>query len=309
MTPLNSLIDVKIIFIIFIVAVFISIFLCLFIILLIIFTKTLHSPVNLLLCNTSLAIILYFIISLIKTSLFYNESTLSHWWCRILAYIDSVFLSMIYYSFVIQALSRLFFIVFHRHRHLLEYKFHIILIISQILISFLISLSILVTEDVVFRPSLICWVPTTKIIHIIYLSISTYLAPFFIIIIVYGIIYCRVIRSSTIIRQSSHVNKRDIELIKNILILSVIFIIAGVPTLIVTIVFATTKFESLVFYLFPVVVAPFVAIIERICLIHLNKEIRKETKKLLGQLHIIRRSNQVTVLAYSATHATNIAVH
>ncbi len=301
--------DVKILFIIYIIAVSISIFLCLFIMLLIAFTKTLHSPINLLLCNTCLAIIFYFIIVMIKIFLFYMQYTYSHWWCRILAYLDSVFLNMIYYSFVIQALSRLFIIVFHRHRHLLKYKFHIILIIFQILISCLISLSILVTEDVVFRSSLICWVPPTKVIHKSYLFISTHFAPVFIVIIVYGIIYYRVIQSSTTVRHSTHITRRDLELIKYILILFIIFILSGVPTLIISIVMATREVRSRVVYLFPVVSAPFVGIIEKICLIYLNKEIRKETKKLLSQLHLIRRSNYVTVIPSSATRAANIAVH
>jgi hypothetical protein len=72
---------------------------------------------------------------------------------------------------------------------------------------------------------------------------------------------------------------------------------------------ATREVRSRVVYLFPVVSAPFVGIIEKICLIYLNKEIRKETKKLLSQLHLIRRSNYVTVIPSSATRAANIAVH
>jgi hypothetical protein len=140
------------------------------------------------------------------------------------------------------------------------------------------------------------------------LFISTHFAPVFIVIIVYGIIYYRVIQSSTTVRHSTHITRRDLELIKYILILFIIFILSGVPTLIISIVMATREVRSRVVYLFPVVSAPFVGIIEKIFL-YLNKEIRKETKKLLSQLHLIRRSNYVTVIPSSATRAANIAVH
>jgi uncharacterized membrane protein len=161
----------------------------------------------------------------------------------------------------------------------------------------LIPLSILITEDVVFVPLAICWIPPTKIIHTIYLFVSTYFVPIFIAFIIYGIIYRRVIQSSTTSRQSSHVHKRDFKLIKNILILLVLFLVAGIPFLVAVIMTLTTSFQSLPFYFFPVLVGPSMCIVERICLIYLNKELRRETKKLLGQLHIIQPSNQVTVLA------------
>jgi hypothetical protein len=210
---------------------------------------------------------------------------------------------MVYHSFVIQALSRLFFIVFHNHRHLLEYKFHIILIMCQILISLLIPLSILITEDVVFVPLLMCSVPYSKVLHMSSLFISTYLVPPLIVLIVYLVIYCRVIQSSATLHQPSHGHKRDVKLIRNILILLIILITTGIPILIVFIVAATTNFRSIAFFQFPVVVIPLITIIERICLIYLNQEIRKETGKLLGQLHMIHPSNQITVPAPLLTHA------
>ena len=224
MTQLNNLVDVNVVFSIFIVTVFISIFLSFFIIFLILFIKTLHSPSNLLICHTCFATILYVTITTIKICLFYMESIFSDWWCRILAYLGYTALIMTVYSYVIQGLSRLFFIIFYNHRHLLQYKSHIIIIVCQVFISFIIPLPSLITKDVVFRESTICYIRSEKLIHIAgYSFISTFVILFFIIIIIYGVIYCRVIQSSTTTRQSSQASKRDLALIKNILILFMFF--------------------------------------------------------------------------------------
>ncbi len=282
-----------------------SIFLSFFIILLIFFTKTLHSPANLLICNTCLSTVFYVIITTMKISFFYMESILSDWWCRILAYLGYACLNMAVYSYVIQGLSRLFFIVLYRHRKFLNYKCHIIIIICQIFISLLTPLSTLITQDVVFRPLNICYIPANKLIHIGYFFVSSYLIPFFIVIIIYGIIYCRVIRSSTAIRQSSHLTKRDLELMRNILILLMFFLIGGIPSLLFNIILSKTRSVSTVFNMFSAVGASIATTGEKICLMFLNKEIREETEKLFDKLHRTHLSNQIEVHPFSSYNATN----
>jgi len=290
MTRLNSLVDVRIIFGIFMMTIIISITLSFFIMLLIFFTKTLHSPANLLTCNTCLATVLYCIITAIQICFFYMEFTFSDCWCRILAYLYFACLNMVSYSYAVQGLSRLFFIVLHRHHHLLHYKSHIIFIICQICISFFISLPSLITKDVVFRPLCICLIPSTKFIHVGYAFISSYFIPFFIVTIIYGVIYYRVKKSSITIRQSLHVIKRDLELIRNILILFIIFLLAGIPSIIYIIILFKTNITSYALYMLSVVSPSFAIVIEKICFIFLNKEIRKEMKKLFSKLHLTRTS-------------------
>lgn len=302
MARLNTLVDVKIACIIFIVTVIISIVLCSFIILLIVFTKNLHSPANLLICNTCSATIFYCIMATIQIYCFYMESDLTDWWCRILAYLNYVFLYMITYSFVIQALSRSLYIFLHGHRYLLYYKSHIIFIMCQIFLSFLVPLPSLITKDIVFRPSHICLIPTSKILHSFCFLVSSYFVPLFIIITMYSAIYYRVIKSSIIIQHSSHITKRDLELIRNILILFVIFLLAGIPRLIYTIMsFKTDLTTKKSLYMLPVVAASTAIVIEKICLIFINRKIRKETKRLLSDLHIIHISTHAIIHPSSGT--------
>jgi hypothetical protein len=123
-----------------------------------------------------------------------------------------------------------------------------------------------------------------------------------------GVIYYRVTRSSTAVRQSLHTTKRDLELIRNILILFITSMLAGILSLVSIIVFSKTKSGSKAFYLFGAMGVSIAATIEKICLLFLNKEIRKETTKLLNRLHLIHISNHNDVHPSSVSNATNIKI-
>ena len=309
MSRLNELIDVRIVFILFLVLMIMALVLSHLVLLLILFNKTLHSPANLLICNTCLATILFSIIITIKMFIFYMELIITDESCRILAYFGYSFLQMVSYSYVVQALSRLSFVIFHQHQHLLHYTFHFILIICQTLFSFLTVLSSLVTKDILFRPQLMCYVPSTRAGHTYTILLTSFIIPFCSIIIIYAIIYCRVIRSSAVLRQSSHEAKRDLLLLRNILILFLIFLSAGIPWIIYSILTYTTKSSSIALYLMPILATVFAAVLEKICLIFLNHDIRKASSKLLEDLRLIRTSNRVTNLPPSTTHAHPIPIY
>lgn len=309
MSRLNESVDVRIVFIVYLVMVIVVLALSHLILLLVLFNKTLHSPANLLIGNTSLAMIFFFIVTTIKMAIFYTELIITDQSCRILAYLVYGFLQMVSYSYVIQALSRLFFVIFHQHKHLLHYTFHFILIICQILFSFLTVLPTLVTKDVVFRPGWMCYVPSTSVGHVYAIFLTSYMIPLCSNIIIYAIIYCRVTKSSAVLRQSSHEAKRDLRLLRNILILFLFFLSAGIPWIIYSIIGYTTKSSSLALYLMPVLATTFAAILEKICLIFLNHDIRRALNKLLEDLHLIRPSNRVDHLPPSTAHAHPIAMN
>ncbi|CAF1226587.1 unnamed protein product [Adineta steineri] len=213
------------------------------------------------------------------------ETILSDWYCRILAYLGYVSLTMISYSYILQGLSRLFFIVFHKNRKFLTYKYYISLIIVEIFLSFLLFLPILITRDIVFRPLHLCLIPAKNSLHIGYFLIVAYFTPFLIIIIIYGIIYYRVIKSSIAVRHSSHLTKRELELIRNILILLFIFLLAGIPSLIYIIISSKVTLTSHGIYMFIIMTPTIASVIEKICFIYLNKDIWKEIKKFSNKMH------------------------
>ncbi|UJR35472.1 hypothetical protein I4U23_028228 [Adineta vaga] len=121
--------------------------------------------------------------------------------------------------------------------------------------------------------------------HTSYFFALTYFTPFLIVIIIYGIIYRPVIQSSVTVQHSAHLTKRDLDLIRNIFILLVIFLIAGIPSLIQIILITKNHAISNAFYMFTIVATSIATMIEKICLIFLNKDIWKEIKKFSNKLH------------------------
>jgi hypothetical protein len=103
-------------------------------------------------------------------------------------------------------------------------------------LSILISLSTIITKNIVFHPFKMCLVALQYKIPIFYLLIVGYIIPLLTIIIIYAIIYRRIIRSTLNFQRSSNRTKCDGELARNILILLSIFSFGGIPTLIYIIV-------------------------------------------------------------------------
>lgn len=300
---LTSHTDVTVVFSLFLTCVSISIILSFGIILLIIFTKPLHSSMNLLVCNTCLDTILYIIMTIINMSLFYFEIRMSNWRCRIQAYLHYVALNLVAYSYFIQALSRLFYTVFYKKRFLLNYKSHIILIICQTIFSFILSLPSIVTKDIIYRPRKLCLIPMKHIYHVCLFLISVYGILLFSFIIIYTIIYRKVTRSTSITRRSS----RDIELIRNIFIMFMIYASAGAPGVIYTVVSSINNRRTIPSALYMLIMAatPMATLVEKISLIYLNKEIRKGLRNVLNKFGIFQKSNQTNIKLVSYKTSKN----
>ncbi|CAF4586477.1 unnamed protein product [Rotaria sp. Silwood1] len=96
---------------------------------------------NLLACNTSVAIIFYLIL-VISASIygFRQDWAWNSLLCILRAYSFIVALGAICYSFSIQSLSRLFFVIHYKLKYLLTWRAHSIMIISNWLISLLIPI-------------------------------------------------------------------------------------------------------------------------------------------------------------------------
>jgi hypothetical protein len=282
---LTSLTDVTIVFSLFVTCVFICIILSIIIMFLIIFKKNLHSPMNLLVCKTCLDTIIYVIITIINTSFFYFEIRISDWWCEIQAYLNYATLNLVAYSYFIQALSRLFFTVLYKYRFLLNYKSHIILIICQTSISFILPLPNMINVDILYRPRKLCLIPMKHIFRIIYFLASTYFILLFSLIIIYTIIYRQVTRSTSVTRQLAHGNRRDIQLIRHILIIFMIYSFAGTPAFIYTIKSTTKTIRTVSYarYMFVMAASPLSTLIEKISLIFLNTEIKKALTNVLNK--------------------------
>jgi hypothetical protein len=125
-----------------------------------IFTSIRPSKSNvpiLLTCNTYLTLCLFATIMLVMYA--YNEYgnlNSSVWldgrWCQIRSYLAHVCLCAVYYSFVLQAIFRLFRIVFFKHRILQSFGVCILAVIIQWIISFLFILPTLLLNDFQYLP-------------------------------------------------------------------------------------------------------------------------------------------------------------
>jgi hypothetical protein len=259
--------------------IIISTLICLTIIILTFITPILHSPTNLLVSNTCLCTLIFSIISIINTFFFYIESTSSDWSCRIRGYLNYLSMYLVVYSYVIQAISRLFWTVLYKYRYLLTIKCHLYLIVFQIFLSFLFPLSTLINKNIIFRPFKLCLVPIQYRIHSLYLLTIGYIIPIISIIMLYVIIYYRAANSSSNIGRSIHTRKRDIKLARNILILFSIFLFGGVPVTLYIILSGEMKSLPTGFYLFCVATPSIAVTIEKIATLMLNKEIRKTVKR------------------------------
>ena len=297
--PLKSLAEVIVVYIFFLLSVAGTIVLSVYIISIIHFTKTLRSPANLLVSNTCLASILYVIISTINVTCFVMEITLSDWVCRVQGYLSYVSLTIVGYSYVIQSVSRLFFTVLSRYRVMRGYSVHRILIVSQIIFSFLIPMPSLVTQVIVYEFQSMCFIPSRFILHVAYFFASSYFVPLFTVIFIYVIIYRRVTSSSRTVENRSRSNKRDLQLVRNILLLFTIFLLSGVPAILDILIYKITSWKSPGFYLFTVGSPALASMVEKTSLIVLNRELRAETRKKLRRLCGDRLFGQIEVEPFS----------
>jgi len=268
-TQWNDVISLYIIITISSLSAIICTLACLIIIILTYITPSLHSPTNLLVSNTCCCTLFNLIISTMNSFIFYTQTTSTNWSCRIRGYLYYVSISLVIYSYIIQAISRLFWTVLYRYRYLLTMKCHIYLIISQIFLSFILPLSSIITTDIVFRPFKLCLVAMKYKIHVLYLLT---------IAILYTIIYYHIARSTANFQRTLHGAKRDSELARNILILLSIFVFGGIPIVIYIIVSNEIESVPTIFYLIVITVPSIAVAVEKTMTIVLNKDIRKTLK-------------------------------
>ncbi|CAF1218114.1 unnamed protein product [Adineta ricciae] len=213
-------------------------------------------------------------------------------------------------SYVVQAISRLFFSVFYKHKSLLTYRTHIYLIILNYLIAILGALGPMFVPNAygLEIESRLC-LNTTKVFLSSFLAVTiAYLIPLSIIIPIYGIIFLHAQKSTN---RVTHLNtnpvlefsttaavimttpkiiipnyKRELKLMRNIIILIMILTTAGLPYLILVIWQVITK-EILppeYLYLLALIIITGCFSIKMITIFSMNKEIKNITWHLIRKL-------------------------
>ncbi|CAF1430522.1 unnamed protein product [Rotaria sordida] len=265
----------------------------------------LHTVRHLLMCNTCIASILYCIVQTNNyIFLIFFPSVTSDISCRWRGYFSYITISAIAYSFLIQAISRLFIVVFStKYKHLITFKTHYILIIIQWFTVIIIPIPTIITKDIYYRPNKLCWVPLKYIIHVSYGYIAYYTIPALSVGTIYIFIYYQVKRAKkeakTLLRLT-YGEKRDLELLRNIVILLSIYFMGGIPTLL----FLVSSQKIL--YLMGIATISLTVAVEKLCTILLDQELRQVIRKLLTRVRRITPVDNTNIIARYRLNQTNI---
>ncbi|CAF0779765.1 unnamed protein product [Adineta ricciae] len=240
----------------------------------------LHTVRHLLICNTCVASILYCIVQTINYAfLIFLQSETSDVGCRWRGYFAYLSIAAVAYSYLIQAISRFFIsILSGQYRWLTTFKTHYTLILLQWVTIIVIPLPSILTNDIYYRPSSLCWVPLKKLIHVIYTYFAYYILPTLTICILYIMIFYRVkqgTKRAALLIKNNHHEKRDLELLRNIMVLLGIYLLGGLPSVL----FVITANEWI--YLISIVSMSLTVAIEKISMIMLDRDIRQVTKNLM----------------------------
>ena len=255
--------------------------------------RRLHTERHLLMCNTAVASSFYCISQLTSyvVLIFFPQIT-DDVSCRWRGYLSYASICGATYSYLIQAVSRLFFTVFAtKHPWMVSFKMHRLLIFIHWFVCFTLPLPAVITNDIYFRPGKMCWVPMSHFIHVVYSIMISYVLPIIAIIILYIYIY-RTIKNVQKRREFLHNTtheKRDLDVLRNILIFLGIYILGGVPTLI----FLVTSLDA--FYLTGIATVTLAVFMEKIVTIILDRELRLVARSLICSRH------QITPLMQSTT--------
>ena len=240
----------------------------------------LHTVRHLLMCNTSVTSILYCIVqSLNYVFLIFIRSETSDVGCRIRGYLSYLSICVVIYSYLIQSISRLFISVYSSsHKWLTTFQAHYLLICINWLIAILLPLPALVTTDIHYRSTSMCFVPLKSFIHVVYTYVAYYTIPALSICIIYIYIYHRVKQASkrveTIIRSVNN-GKRDLEVLRNILVFLIIYLSGGIPSIL----FLLTTNRGI--FLTSIVTMSLAVGVEKAVTLLLDRDIRQTMIKLL----------------------------
>ena len=158
--------------------------------------QRLHTVTHLLVCNGAIASIFYCIVQSVNYSFLaflpWKTSDIS---CRWRGYFSYMTVVAIVYSYLAQAISRfLILILSSKYRWVASFRTHRILLLINWILVVCLPLPSLLTDDIYFRPTSLCWVPKEHTLHLAYIIIVDYLIPTLLLIVIYIYIYCRVKR-------------------------------------------------------------------------------------------------------------------
>jgi hypothetical protein len=274
--------------------------------------RPLKSNVAILLtCNTYFNALLVSSIMLLMYS--YNlrgnlDSSVSYGgrWCQIRTYFAHVCFCALYYSFVLQATFRLFRIVFYRRRILQSFGVLILAIILQWILSFLFILPNILLDDFQYLPlEYNCWIAFQNIRGLVMVTLSIYNNPLSIIVTIYTQIIRYTRRNAQSQRGRQNANKRDLTILKRIVILVFIIVGIGLPTAGIVLVYIITHHVIPYAYHIQGLSISFGVFVASVSLVFVTPQMQQIFKKNQAQVRP-HETMMVTVNQHKFTHETEL---
>jgi hypothetical protein len=257
-----------------------------------------HTTTNLFLCNTSVAIICIFILHLIDFAYSLPDNWVNYQpACGFRAYIASMLCAVICYSYSIQALSRLFSVVFYKYKYLQASRVHWLMIIISWLISILTSIVPFFYHNAygLEQESRMC-TNTTKIFFTsLYSVVIDFVIPLNIVTVIYGIIFHYARQSTrrvvTFISNTTKIStlnvKREMKLMKNMSLSLGLLTCGGTPYLILVLWHATQdQPPPEAFYLLSIMSILICSSLNMIALFYMSKDVKNSAVGYLRKLYI-----------------------
>jgi hypothetical protein len=212
-------------------------------------------------------------------------------WCEARAYFAHVCFCAFYYSFALQAIFRLFRIVFYKKKILQSFGVFMIAIFLQWFLSFVFILPHIFLNDFQYQSfEYNCWISFKNIRGMLSAILIIYGGPLLIIFVTYIYILRYVRRTITTKRKRKKSNKRDVIVLRRIVILVLILIIIGVPTLSVLVIYIITGYLTPLAYDIQAVNISIGLVTTIITLVFVTPQIRKISHP--NGLQILRRNTQ-----------------
>ncbi|UJR09144.1 hypothetical protein I4U23_013392 [Adineta vaga] len=202
----------------------------------------------LLTCNTYLSIIFFccILFDICIRSIYghiHPSTSFSNQGCQLRAYFAHVCFCIFYYSFVLQAIFRLFRVVFYRKKILQSMKTFICAILLQWIFSLIFIFPHILFDDFQYQSlDYNCWISFRNLRGMFLAILTIYVAPLALTMIIYMSILRYVRQTVTLRRKRRRANKRDVIILRRILLLLVSLILIGIPTLIILIICIITDY-------------------------------------------------------------------
>lgn len=276
---------------------------CSFIFLLvIIFHRQSRSVPLLLACYTCLILFLssFFLAGMVRSSLygFLSIALKEHnntRWCLWRGFLIHASFCLLYDSYVIQAIYRLFRVVLYRYRHLHTYSLYCLIIVIETFFGILSISPVFIRGNVIFLSSeFYCQTPFTNLPAILFVAIRLFLFP----LIAISLIYLYLVNylhqtnlTQTFYRRRSKRNRKNVIIIRRILLMLAVLILLGLPSVIFLIIFMFTGHLVSITYRVGWLSASFSLVFLAYMLIQLTRPLRKTVRKLCP----CQRSSQMSI--------------